>query len=53
MTYILLNGIGWAFDWLTKKGVPLIGPSEILLDEEASLHLELLDICILHVVTIV
>jgi hypothetical protein len=36
VTYILLNGIGWVFDWLTKKGVPLIGPSEILLDQEVS-----------------
>ena len=36
VTYLLLNGIGWGFDWMTKKGVPFIGPSEILLDEEAS-----------------
>jgi AGZA family xanthine/uracil permease-like MFS transporter len=37
VTYILLNGIGWAFDWLTKKGVPFVGPSEILLDQEDKL----------------
>jgi AGZA family xanthine/uracil permease-like MFS transporter len=34
VTYILLNGIGWVFDWMTKKGVPFVGPSEILLDQE-------------------
>jgi hypothetical protein len=36
VTYLLLNGIGWGFDWMTKKGVPFVGPSEILLDEEVS-----------------
>ena len=38
VTYILLNGIGWCFDWMTKKGVPFVGPSEILLDEQASFY---------------
>jgi hypothetical protein len=48
VTYILLNGIGWVFDWLTKKGVPLIGPSEILLDQEASLTPRIQQVCFLH-----
>jgi hypothetical protein len=38
VTYILLNGIGWVFDWMTKKGVPFVGPSEILLDQEVRYH---------------
>ena len=36
--YILLNGTGWVFDKLTQKGVPFIGPSEILLDRQVRLH---------------
>lgn len=37
-TYILLNGIGWGLDFLTNKGVPLIGPSEILLDKQVCIQ---------------
>jgi len=37
VTYILLNGAGYVLDLLTQKGVPFIGPSEILLDREDKL----------------
>lgn len=34
VTYILLNGAGWCLDKLTRMGVPFIGPSEIILDQD-------------------
>lgn len=40
MTYILLNGAGYVLDLLTQKGVPFIGPSEILLDREVRVGLQ-------------
>jgi len=40
VTYILLNGTGYVLDLLTQKGVPFIGPSEILLDREVRVGLQ-------------